>query len=62
MEELAIPVQRATLAQQIEMHIRQQILSDRLGPGEMLPSSIDLAAAFGVSRSIVREALKSLQA
>lgn len=54
--------QRATLADQIEGHIRDLIVSDRLGPGEILPSSIDLAAEFGVSRTIVREAMKSLQA
>ncbi|BCP52144.1 GntR family transcriptional regulator [Kaistia sp. 32K] len=54
--------QRVTLADQIEAHIRDLIVSERLGSGEFLPSSMDLAAEFGVSRSIVREAMKSLQA
>ncbi len=53
---------RVTLADQIEAHIRDLIVSERLGSGEFLPSSMDLAAEFGVSRSIVREAMKSLQA
>lgn len=55
-------IQRATLAEQIEEHIRELIVSDRLEAGEFLPSSVELATEFGVSRSIVREALKSLQA
>jgi len=60
--ERAPRIQRATLAEQIETHIRELIVSDQLGSGAMLPSSTDLAAEFGVSRSIVREAMKSLQA
>ena len=42
--------------------MRGLIVSDQLGPGELLPSSADLAAKFGVSRTITREAMKSLQA
>jgi GntR family transcriptional regulator, transcriptional repressor for pyruvate dehydrogenase complex len=57
-----LKIQRTTLAEQIEAHMREQIVSHQLGEGESLPSSIELAAEFGVSRSIVREALKSLQA
>lgn len=55
-------IQRSTLAEQIEEHIRSLIVSDELEAGKSLPSSIELATQFGVSRSIVREALKSLQA
>jgi DNA-binding FadR family transcriptional regulator len=62
MQKPAPPLQRATLAEQIEAHLRDRIITDELGPGEILPSSIDLAAEFGVSRSIMREAMKSLQA
>jgi DNA-binding FadR family transcriptional regulator len=62
MQSPALRVQRATLAEQIEVHMRHLIVSNRLGPGEALPSSTDLATEFGVSRSIVREAMKSLQA
>jgi DNA-binding FadR family transcriptional regulator len=62
MQKPAPKIQRATLAEQIETYIRGLIISDQLGPGENLPSSTDLASEFGVSRSIVREAMKSLQA
>ncbi len=55
-------IQRITLAEQVEDFIRGLILSEELKPGEGLPSSTDLAEEFGVSRSIVREAMKSLQA
>ena len=62
MQKPANRIQRSTLAEQIEVHIRELIVSDKMGAGEVLPSSIELASEFGVSRSIVREALKSLQA
>lgn len=62
MDFSGLQTRRTTLADQIEAHIRGLIVSERLGPGEFLPSSIDLAAEFGVSRTIVREAMKSLQA
>lgn len=62
MQRPAHRIQRSTLAEQIEEHIRELIVSDKMEAGEVLPSSIDLAAEFGVSRTIVREAMKSLQA
>jgi GntR family transcriptional repressor for pyruvate dehydrogenase complex len=62
MQKPASKIQRSTLAEQIEEHVRGLIVSNKMGAGEVLPSSIALAAAFGVSRSIVREAMKSLQA
>lgn len=55
-------LQRATLAEQIETQLKNKIVGNELRPGDMFPSSIDLAEQFGVSRTIVREALKSLQA
>jgi DNA-binding FadR family transcriptional regulator len=62
MQTPAPRIQRTTLAEQVESHLRELIVSDALGAGAVLPSSIDLASEFGVSRSIVREAMKSLQA
>jgi DNA-binding FadR family transcriptional regulator len=56
------PLQRVTLAEQIETQLKYQIVSNELKPGDAIPSSFELAAQFGVSRTIVREALKSLQA
>lgn len=47
-------------------HVIEQILdfirSSELMPGRRLPPENELATAFGVSRTVVREAMKSLQA
>ncbi len=40
--------------------IRARILSGELSPGERLPNEQELSADFGVGRSTVREALRSL--
>lgn len=55
-------LQRKTLSEQVEEFIREHIVSRKIAPGQSLPSSIQLAEQFGVSRAIVREALKSLEA
>ena len=52
---------RETLAEQAAAGLMQFILEKNLKPGEMLPSEIMLATEFGVSRQVIREALKSLQ-
>jgi DNA-binding FadR family transcriptional regulator len=46
----------------IAHEIGQQILRGDLQPGEVLPNEIDLGAAFGVSRTVLREAIKVLAA
>ncbi|GAA4445908.1 FadR/GntR family transcriptional regulator [Phytohabitans houttuyneae] len=40
--------------------IKAMILSGRLRPGERLPNAADLAAALGLSRNTLREALRAL--
>jgi GntR family transcriptional repressor for pyruvate dehydrogenase complex len=40
--------------------MRAAILGGQLRPGDRLPSESELATSFGVSRSVVREALKVL--
>lgn len=51
---------RETLADRMTTQLRQQILSGRLSPGDLLPTERELREAFGVSRTTVREALHGL--
>jgi len=46
----------------VASHIMEQIREGRLAPGEKLPSVVDLADAFGVGRSTIREAVSALKA
>lgn len=46
--------------QQVEETLRQAILSGELASGEMLPPETELARQFNVSRTTLREALRSL--
>ena len=46
----------------IAHEIGQQILRGDLAPGEVLPNETDLGADFGVSRTVLREAIKVLAA
>ena len=54
------PVSR--LRQQVEAQIREAIVTRSLTEGDKLPSEAELARMFSVSRSTVREALRSLDA
>ena len=49
------------LTEQIATRIEELILGDRLHPGDKLPSERDLASSFGVSRPVIREAIKLLE-
>lgn len=53
---------RETLADRMTTQLRQQILSGRLTPGDLVPTERELREAFGVSRATVREALHGLVA
>lgn len=50
----------ASYADQVARMIAIDIFSDRLQPGEALPSDPELTAEFGVSRTVLREAMKTL--
>lgn len=52
----------ATLAQRVERELERLILESRLGAGDRLPSERELATQFGVSRTVVREAVRALAA
>jgi len=55
------PITRKNAAEVVFDDIRSAITSGRLAVGTRLPSEAQLAGRFGVSRPIVREALRSLQ-
>ncbi len=55
------PVRRRRVFEQICDEIRSRMASGELRPGHKLPSERGLSASFGVSRSAVREALRSLE-
>jgi GntR family transcriptional regulator, transcriptional repressor for pyruvate dehydrogenase complex len=52
---------RETLAEQAARNLIAFIEAQNLKPGKLLPPESQLAADFGVSRPIIREALKSLE-
>lgn len=52
------PVRRAR--EQVEVQLREAILSGEFAGGDRLPSELELAESFGVSRTTIREALGSL--
>jgi GntR family transcriptional regulator, transcriptional repressor for pyruvate dehydrogenase complex len=53
---------QGTLTNRIRLEIMRFLENNRLSPGDRLPSERELAAALGVSRPSVREAVRSLQA
>jgi GntR family transcriptional regulator, transcriptional repressor for pyruvate dehydrogenase complex len=55
-------LRRETLTEQVADELTALIERDNLVPGTLLPSEGKLAVEFGVSRPVVREALKSLAA
>ncbi|GIJ60885.1 FadR/GntR family transcriptional regulator [Virgisporangium aurantiacum] len=63
-EDVRYPVlERApTLSDRVTESVLQLITSNALKPGDRLPSERDLGVRFGVSRTVVREAVRSLAA
>ena len=56
-----IPVQTERLYEQIVNQIEQRIVAGELKVGDQLPPEKELAEQFGVSRTAVREAVKTLR-
>jgi GntR family transcriptional regulator, transcriptional repressor for pyruvate dehydrogenase complex len=54
-------ITRGTLAEQVTERLLEYIDAQRLKPGDLLPSETSLASSFGVSRPVIREALKNLE-
>ncbi len=55
-----VPASRTTTSR-VAARLRRDILSGRFRPGEVLSTEYELARSFGVSRVVVREALKQLE-
>ena len=53
-------VRVSRLYEQIVQQVEESILKGQLKPGDQLPAERDLAQSFGVSRTAVREAVKTL--
>ncbi|PLZ03515.1 FadR family transcriptional regulator [Burkholderia sp. WAC0059] len=58
----APPRRARNLAGFVVQHVREQIDTHALRPGDQLPTESQLMAALGVSRTVVREAISQLQA
>lgn len=56
------PLRRASLHLAIAEQLESYIMSEKLQPGEKLPTERRLAEMFGVSRTTVRQALAALEA
>lgn len=55
-------VRQARLSDQVAALLREEIASSGLRPGDPLPSERDLCERFEVSRTVIREAVKTLTA
>ena len=55
------PIKTRRVFEEICAQIRKELATGKLGPGDKLPAERDLARQFGVSRTAVREALRSLE-
>ena len=58
---MSIITQRGNLAEIVVAELTTRIDSGLYGPGDKLPSSAQLCEEFGVSRTVIREALTSLK-
>ena len=54
-------IKTSRLYEQIVQQVEDSILKGQLKPGDQLPAERDLAHSFGVSRTAVREAVKTLR-
>ena len=53
--------ERKTLTEIAEQSLRQAIEQGKFGPGSQLPTEAELCQMLGVSRTVVREALRVLE-
>lgn len=55
------PVENLTLVDKVELRLMELLVKGDLQAGDMLPKEVELADAFDVSRTVVREALTRLR-
>src|SRR3954468_4913323 len=55
------PLERRPVYEQVADRLREAILSGELEPGSALPPERELCERYGVGRTTIREALRSLQ-
>lgn len=56
------PIEMPSVHEEIQNRIKGYIIANSLQPDDILPSETQLAGQLGVSRAVVREALRSLEA
>jgi len=59
--EFLLKLPRERLYERVATHIQDVIVAGDLEPGDKLPSETELCGQFGVSRTVIREAMKSLE-
>lgn len=57
LSEYIEPVTTKTMAEVVEVRLREYFRKKSFKPGDSLPTEVELAQALGVSRNVVREAL-----
>jgi GntR family transcriptional repressor for pyruvate dehydrogenase complex len=57
-----VPLRSATLSTQIIAQVREALFEKQLKPGDFLGTEKEMAARFGVSRIVARDALRTLEA
>lgn len=62
MTESGSDISRSHLSDQLAEKLATRILSAEFQPGDRLPTGLSLARSFGVSRTVVREAMSRLKA
>lgn len=61
MDELFKSLNSARLYEQVVEQIENLIVTRQLNPGDRLPAERELCERFGVSRTVIREAIRSLE-
>jgi len=55
------PIQKGRLADKVSQQLKESIFQGHYKPGERVPPELELVQIFGVSRVIVREAVRNLE-